>query len=275
MYSLLILSLASATDQPGFAFTPPILLLGVVLSAIDLLIQKTQPQKYRFYLPIMGASALIESWILWGNYDEWRIINEEDLNGHFNSWNFDILLWMGIFLALSICFRPIFMRVRGRNFNDCLVFLIVFWILVTIALPSFLLKVNKAKQSEAKQYISSMNKGQQAYYAGNSALTNSFDALELGFKTETNNYKYSICATKTASIHYAVAKESMLKNYVGGVFIVPVYSNSAKDEMMTETILCEAEDNRLIKFKPADEPAEPTYQNGEVICGKGTTELTR
>ena len=45
MYSLLIWSLASATNQPSFALTAPMLLLGVVLSAIDLLILTTHPPR--------------------------------------------------------------------------------------------------------------------------------------------------------------------------------------------------------------------------------------
>jgi hypothetical protein len=45
MYSLLIWSLASATNQPSFALTAPMLLLGVVMSAIDLLILTTQPPR--------------------------------------------------------------------------------------------------------------------------------------------------------------------------------------------------------------------------------------
>ncbi len=53
----------------------------------------------------------------------------------------------------------------------------------------------------------------------------------------------------------------MLKNYVGGVFIVPAKTTSA--------ILCEADDRGTI------EPTEPIYQNGKVICGKGTTKLTK
>ena len=42
-------------------------------------------------------------------------------------------------------------------------------------------------QSEAKQYVSSMNRAQQAYFAENSAFSNSVAALEIGLRTETNN----------------------------------------------------------------------------------------
>jgi type IV pilus assembly protein PilA len=152
---------------------------------------------------------------------------------------------------------------------------------VEIFVPSFLASASKAKQSEAKQYVSSMNRSQQAYFAENSAFSNYIPALWLGIKTETNNYKYSTRATQTASFNYAVAKNKTLKDYVGGVFLVPakkIDPNARRDEMMTVAILCETEKRPFFRVKRTDEPdepAEPTYQNGEVICGKGTTEVTR
>ena len=148
-------------------------------------------------------------------------------------------------------------------------------------LPSLLMMAINAHQSEAKQYLSSMNKGQQAYFAETSALSNSIPALGLGIKTETNNYKYSLRVTQTASFHYAVAKKKTLKNYVGGVFLVPAKNldpNARRAEMTTLTILCETEKRPFFRVKRTDEPdepAEPIYQNGEIICGKGTTELTK
>ena len=142
--------------------------------------------------------------------------------------------------------------------------------------------VTNAKQSEAKGYISSLNKGQQAYFAETSAFRNSIPALGLGLKTETNNYKYSIRATKTSSFQYGISKDKTLKNYVGGVFIVPAKKldpNARRAEMTTLTILCEETEKRpFFRVKRTDEPdelAEPIYQNGEIICGKGTTQLTK
>ena len=147
-------------------------------------------------------------------------------------------------------------------------------------LPSLLTMAIKAKQSEAKQYLSSMNKGQQAYFAETSAFSNYIPALGLGLKTETNNYKYSTRATQTAAFNYAVAKKKTLKNYVGGVFIVPAKKldpNARRDEVTTVAIFCQTEKRPFFRVKRTDEPdepAEPIYQNGEVICGKGTTQLT-
>ena len=167
---------------------------------------------------------------------------------------------------------------KPANGCGCLVLLMCIGVLTAIAVPSYLNMANKAKQSEGKQYVGSMNRAQQAKFAENSAFSNSIAAFKLGLKTETKNYKYSTLATKQAAFNYGVSKQKTEKSYVGAVFLVPakeVDPNAAKDEMTTTSILCEADDRRLIQVTPADKPAEPIYQNGKVLCGKDTTELNK
>lgn len=157
------------------------------------------------------------------------------------------------------------------NGCGCLALFIFAGIIVAIVLPSFLGNAYKAKQSEGKQFVSSMSKGQHAYFAEKGAFTNSIDALGIGIKTETTNYKYSIRTTEKAAFNYGVAKQQQLKSYVSGVFVVPakeVDANAAKDELTTTSILCEADSPGIIK------PAEPTYQNGKVACAKDTKDLS-
>ena len=151
---------------------------------------------------------------------------------------------------------------------------------VEVFLPTvFLNMAIKAKQSEGKQYIGSMNRAQQAYFAENSTFGNSISDLGLGIKTEINNYKYSIRVTQTAAFSYSSPnKNQALKSYFGGVFLVSAQEldrNADRDEVRTVAILCKTEKRPLFRFKPADEPAEPIYQNGELICGKGTTDVSR
>ena len=100
---------------------------------------------------------------------------------------------------------------------------------VFIIFPTFFMcNANKAKQSEGKQYLSSINKGQQAYYAENTTFSKSMNALGLGLKTETTNYNYSISATKNAAFNYAVSSNEtkILTSYVGAVFLVPCFPSS-------------------------------------------------
>ncbi|PSB50583.1 general secretion pathway protein GspH [filamentous cyanobacterium Phorm 6] len=140
----------------------------------------------------------------------------------------------------------------------------------------------KAKQSEGKQYVGSlMNRAQQAYFAEKGTFSTSIEALGLGIKKETTNYKYSIRVTKTAAFNYGVSKKYDLKSYFGGVFIVAAKEldpNARRDEMTTVSIFCQTEKRPLFRVKQkdeSDEPGEPIYQNGKVICGKGTTEVTK
>jgi hypothetical protein len=159
------------------------------------------------------------------------------------------------------------------NGCGCLLLLMGIGVIGAIALPSFLVSGGGGcippKTGEAIQYVGSMNRAQEALFIEKSAFATSFDALGLGLKTETTNFKYSIRATKKAAFNYAVAKENDLKSYVGGVFLVPAKNfepNAAKEKITTTSILCEADSPGTIK------PAEPTYENGKIACAKGTTQ---
>ena len=126
-------------------------------------------------------------------------------------------------------------RPTNNGIPGCLIgagSILVMLILSAIALPSFLTQANKAKQSEAKQYVASMNKGQQAVFAEKTSFASKIPDLGLGIKSETDNYKYQIPQKSNNSVVVAVAepKKSGLKGYVG---IVAIVENS------TSTLFCE------------------------------------
>ena len=159
------------------------------------------------------------------------------------------------------------------NGCGCLLLLMGIGVIGAIALPSFLVSGGGGcippKTGEARQYVGSMNRAQEALFIEKSAFSSSVDALGLGIKTETTTFKYSIRATKKAAFNYAIAKEKSLQSYVGGVFLVPAKnfeSKAAKEKITTTSILCEADFPGTIK------PAEPTYEKGKIACGKGTTQ---
>ncbi|HEY9864674.1 MAG TPA: type IV pilin-like G/H family protein [Candidatus Obscuribacterales bacterium] len=74
---------------------------------------------------------------------------------------------------------------------------------------------NQAKQSEAKQYLSSMSKGQQAFYMENSFFVSRLEDLGIGLKSETENYSYSLIEIDKKQLVQMVAlsKRDELRTY--------------------------------------------------------------
>jgi type IV pilus assembly protein PilA len=137
-------------------------------------------------------------------------------------------------------------RDGGFTLIELLVVIIIIGILAAIALPSFLNQANKAKQSEAKTYVGSMNRAQQAYYMekNNSfAAKASFGELGLGVATQTTNYVYDIAggggtASFVTNQAQQVATKGPLKGYVGGVSAT---TQGATSEATTLAVVCEGD----------------------------------
>ncbi len=133
---------------------------------------------------------------------------------------------------------------EGFTLIELLVVIIIIGILSAIALPSFLNQANKAKQSEAKTYIGSANRSQQAYYLENGKFVtdvDEFGLLGLGIATQTTNYKYAVQGDNTAgqekTSHLAQPQSTALKAYQGGVMLGEVQGTG---EATTLAVLCEA-----------------------------------
>ncbi|MEA5526079.1 type IV pilin-like G/H family protein [Nodularia spumigena] len=134
---------------------------------------------------------------------------------------------------------------EGFTLIELLVVIIIIGILSSIALPSFLNQAKKAKQSESKTYVGSMNRGQQAFYTENDAFGSDIDGLGIGIKTETSNYVYSTVGTTGAgSNSWALSSSSTstsasaLKNYGGKVYLANVGTNN---EVTSLAFVCETD----------------------------------
>jgi type IV pilus assembly protein PilA len=153
---------------------------------------------------------------------------------------------------------------KGFTLIELLVVIIIIGILAAIALPSFLNQASKARQSEAKTYVGSMNRAQQSYYLEKQQFAPNLTALAVGIAQTTENYGYGALrnASKTTGTGtqvsvgvYGIANPagptsgtgtnpdtvaggtaSTLKSYVGGVSVsTPTGSNEAT----TLASLCE------------------------------------
>ena len=132
---------------------------------------------------------------------------------------------------------------QGFTLIELLVVIIIIGILSAIALPSFLNQAKKARQSEAKTYVGSLNRGQQAFYTENDAFTSSVDAMGVGITTQTSNYVY-IAATNVSTgtslfaANYSSSANggSGLKNYGG---VVSLRTAGANSEVTSQAFMCE------------------------------------
>jgi type IV pilus assembly protein PilA len=132
---------------------------------------------------------------------------------------------------------------QGFTLIELLVVIIIIGILSAIALPSFLNQAKKARQSEAKTYVGSLNRGQQAFYTENDAFTSSVDAMGVGITTQTANYVY-IAATNVstgtslfaANYSSSLNSGSGLKNYGG---VVSLRTAGANSEVTSQAFMCE------------------------------------
>jgi type IV pilus assembly protein PilA len=132
-------------------------------------------------------------------------------------------------------------------------------------LPAFLNQANKAKQSEGKQYVSSINKGQQAYYAERTAFGSDVASLGLGLKTATNNYNYTVTGGTATADALATPNTSTigsLKGYAGGVGLV-----DAGEAKTTQSVLCET--------TGVGTPTIASYTATAVNCAANMTLVTK
>jgi type IV pilus assembly protein PilA len=155
----------------------------------------------------------------------------------------------------------------GFTLIELLVVITIGGILAAIALPVFLNRANSAKQAEAKTYIGTLNRAQQAYAIEHSRFSDSAKDLGLDIRNH-KNYKYEIKVDGSGSVravHYADSQAAKLHAYVG----MTAFIQGSDGTPALQTVLCEAE------LPQEGRATDPTYTPNSIDCAPGTQDPTK
>jgi len=127
---------------------------------------------------------------------------------------------------------------QGFTLIELLVVIIIIGILSAIALPSFLNQANKAKQSEAKTYVGTLNRTQQAYFLEKSEFAADLSKMADPVPATTTNYLYASGKSGVSALSTGTATKDALRSYGGTVFVA---TNATTSETSTLAIAYESD----------------------------------
>ena len=118
---------------------------------------------------------------------------------------------------------------QGFTLIELLVVIIIIGVLSAIALPNFLNQANKARESEAKTYIGSINRAQQAHYHENLSFAQNLEDLSIGIPRQTVNYQYQVEASNPvveSQVTATPVKGKSIRTYQGCVVVITEIDSS-------------------------------------------------
>lgn len=159
----------------------------------------------------------------------------------------------------------------GFTLIELLVVVIIIGVLSAIALPNFLGASAKAKQTEAKTTISSINTAQVAQRNEGNGFAKNMEALGLGLPSSTTNYQYgiSVAADGLSATTTATAKDGALKGYAGGVVLYTTPNNNSA----IASVMCEAVRPGTDQLATPSLLSEANTPEDAATCAEGQSKL--
>ncbi|MEM9213092.1 MAG: type IV pilin-like G/H family protein [Cyanobacteria bacterium P01_F01_bin.150] len=131
---------------------------------------------------------------------------------------------------------------RGFTLIELLVVIVIGGILSAIALPTFLSQANKAKESEARVYVGSVNRAQQTYFMEQTAFSNDIDKLGLGISKTTENYTYATVLDTDSGddVAYTTATQQPTTKQALRAFSGQAWNGVSGSGLLSFAIVCES-----------------------------------
>jgi serine/threonine protein kinase len=108
-----------------------------------------------------------------------------------------------------------------------------------VTIPLLDQQATKSRQAEAETYVSTLNKGQQAFFTEKGKFTNDIESLGVGIRVETENYSFkTILLNELAVQNVGLAKKEGLRSYTG---IVWIGTTTNPPDITSNSIFCESD----------------------------------
>lgn len=122
----------------------------------------------------------------------------------------------------------------------------------------------RADESEAMTYMGTINRGQQAFRLDNDTFAESIDQLDLGLRSQTEDYKYEITISDDdMTAVTAVPRKGSRSSFIGAVLVV----GDGNEIGTTRSIACKSD-------QPSQSaPSLPSMtEDGQLQCASGSSE---
>ncbi|MFA7537742.1 MAG: type IV pilin protein [Candidatus Cloacimonadaceae bacterium] len=124
----------------------------------------------------------------------------------------------------------------GFTLIELMIVIVVIGILATLAVPKYMTVTRKAKESEAKMFLSQLHSLQEAYYRENDTYAKTLE--DLGFEqekliSEGGKARYKVTLSSGDTKTYTAIATSTVDYDADGVYSVWRVSNDGKIENIT------------------------------------------
>ncbi len=168
------------------------------------------------------------------------------------------------FYRESVYLKFILVQNSSRSVNsgftlvEMLVAIIIIAILSAISLPAFLNQAAKARGSEAKSTLGSINRSQQAYRALNGSFASQLSDLDVKPSGRFYSYQINLIDSQNASALTPSSTSNDLKLYSSGI--------TQNGDFMGQ-VICES----IAPNTPAGAAIPPTIPGNRGSCAPGAT----